>query len=176
MKLDEAATAAWNEWFEKGFQNHLGPYVDQINSALKNINEEIDATAGETNTALDELSKDLAKVVTHLETKVSETRATMSNELRVELESARKRLWDDLILKFGADMNIMLADTRSLIRKNIEDEVREVVRKEIESEVREVVRKEIREQLTKRRQRYSRGKPPPNVTDTERKAPSNGSQ
>jgi chemotaxis regulatin CheY-phosphate phosphatase CheZ len=166
MKLDEAQTQAWNTWFEQGFRNHLGPVVERVNDALTRIHKEIDESA--TNTALDEVAKDLAKVAKDLETKVIETRANVSKEIRddlnkvlpsipAEIESMRKRLWDDLIFKFGCDLNIMLADVKSLIRKKIEDEVREVVRKE------------INQLVTKRRYRYSK---PPNVTDidTKRKA------
>jgi F0F1-type ATP synthase membrane subunit b/b' len=133
--------------------------------ALTSVYKEIDKSAEETNTALDKLAAET-------NTALDKTRANLSKELRddlikalanipADIESMRKRMWDDLIVRFGADMNMMVSDTRSLIRKNIEDEVREVVRKSIEGEVRAAVRKE----LVERRHRYSKKPPPPNVTD-----------
>ena len=68
------------------------------------------------------------------------------------------------------DMNMMVSDTRSLIRKNIEDEVAEVVRKEIESNINNQVRTAVRDEMIARRHRYSKKPPPPpNVTDIDSK-------
>jgi hypothetical protein len=181
-------TERMNAWFVESFNACIKPHVENINKLAANIQKAVDVIGEDLDVLqknFDSVDKDLANIAANTtadietiskaiggdkesdgKTKLRAVDAAI-NKLRVEMipteiESMRERLWQDLIFKFGCDMNIMLADTRSLIRKNIEDEVRAAVRKEITDEVRAAVRKE----MVERRHRYSRKSPPPNnVTD-----------